>query len=53
MTPQAQLLVYGFDPGAEFQGGLVGAIERIESGGNLRVLDVLFVMRDADTNELS
>jgi hypothetical protein len=52
MTPQAQLLVYGFDPGAEFQGGLVGAIERIESGGTLRVLDVLFVMRDADTQEL-
>ena len=53
MTPgQAQLLVYGFDPGAEFEGRLVGAIERIESGGTLRVLDVLFVMRDAETNEL-
>jgi hypothetical protein len=53
MTPgQAQLLVYGFDPGAQFEGRLVGAIERIESGGTLRVLDVLFVMRDADTDEL-
>ena len=53
MTPgQAQLLVYGFGPGAEFEGRLVGAIERIESGGTLRVLDVLFVMRDAETNEL-
>jgi len=53
MTPgQAQLLVYGFGPGAEFEGRLVGAIERIESGGTLRVLDVLFVMRDADTDEL-
>jgi hypothetical protein len=51
MTP-AQLLVYGFAPGAEFEGRLVGAIERIESGGTLRVLDVLFVMRDAETAEL-
>ena len=49
---QAQLLVYGFGPGAEFEGRLVGAIERIESGGTLRVLDLLFVMRDADTDEL-
>ena len=54
MTPgQAQLLVYEFGPGAEFEGRLVGAIERIESGGTLRVLDVLFVMRDADTDELT
>ncbi len=53
MTPgQAQLPVYGFGPGAEFEGRLVGAIERIESGGTLRVLDVLFVMRDADSGEL-
>ena len=53
MTPgQAQLLVYGFAPGAQFEGRLVGAIERIESGGTLRVLDVLFVMRDAETDEL-
>jgi len=53
MTPgQTQLLVYGFDPGAEFEGRLVGAIERVESGGTLRILDVLFVMRDAETGEL-
>jgi hypothetical protein len=51
-TPPAQLLVYGFAPGAEFEGRLVGAIERIESGGTLRIVDVLFVMRDADTAEL-
>ena len=29
----AQLLVYGFAPGAEFEGRLVGAIERIERVG--------------------
>jgi hypothetical protein len=53
MTSATQLLVYGFEPGAAFQGRLVGAIERIEIGGTLRVLDVLFVMRDADTGELT
>ncbi len=52
MPGQAQLLVYGFGPGAEFEGRIVGAIERLESGGTLRVLELLFVMRDADTDEL-
>ena len=51
-TP-AQLLVYGFAPGAQFEGQLVGAIERIESGGTLRVLDVLFVMREPETGEVA
>lgn len=52
MSPPVHLLAYAFAPGAEFEGRLVGAIERIESGGTLRVLDVLFVMRDAETAEL-
>ena len=52
MSTPAHLLIYGFDPGAEFEGRMVGAIERIESGGTLKVLDVLFVMRDPDTAEL-
>src|SRR3954447_14374082 len=52
MSSQAQLLIYGFEPGAEFEGRMVGAIERIESGRTLRVLDVVFVMRDPETAEL-
>jgi hypothetical protein len=52
MTPNVQLLAYRFDPGAEFEGQLVGALERIESGGTLRVRDVLFVARDPQTGEL-
>jgi len=47
-----QLLVYRFGPDANFEGRLVGALERIESGGALRVLDVLFVQREAATGEL-
>jgi hypothetical protein len=48
----AQLLVYGFGPDANFEGQLVGALERIESGGTLRILDALFVGRDPETGEL-
>ncbi len=50
--PSAQLLAYGFGPGAEFEGRLLGALERIESGGTLRVLEALFVTTDAETGEL-
>ena len=50
--PSAQLLVFGFSPGAAFEGQLVGALERLESGGALRVLDVLFVAADEATGEL-
>jgi hypothetical protein len=51
--PSAQLLVYAFGPDADFEGRLVGALERLESGGALRVLDTLFLHRDAETGELS
>jgi hypothetical protein len=51
--PTSQLLVYRFGPGTEFEGRLVGALERIETGGAMRVLDALFVSRDAGTGELS
>lgn len=48
-----QLLVYTFGPGARFEGQLVGALERIESGGAVNVLDVLFVTREPDSGELA
>lgn len=50
--PSAQLLLYRFGPDAEFEGRLVGALERIENGGTLRVLDAVFVRSDAETGEL-
>jgi hypothetical protein len=50
--PSTQLLVFGFSPGAAFEGQLVGAIERLESGGALRVIDALFVAADETTGEL-
>ena len=52
MKPNVQLLAYRFDPGASFEGQLVGALERIESGGTLRIREVLFVGRDPETGDL-
>jgi hypothetical protein len=51
-VPSVQLLVYGFGPGASFEGQLVGALERIEAGGAVRILDALFVASDPETGEL-
>jgi hypothetical protein len=47
-----QLLAFTFPPGAGFEGQLVGALERIESGGAMRILDGLFVSREPETGAL-
>jgi hypothetical protein len=52
VPPTAQLLLYRFGPDAAFEGQLVGALQRIENGGTLRVLDAIFVRSDAETGEL-
>jgi hypothetical protein len=52
-TPPRQLLVYGFDTDARFEGRLVGALERMESGGALRIVEAAFISRDAETGELA
>jgi hypothetical protein len=46
-----QLLAYRFSAGAAFRGQLAGALERMEAGGALRVLDVLLVGADAASGE--
>ena len=48
----AQLIVYRFGPNAGFEGQLVGALERIEAGGAVKIADALFVARDPETGEL-
>ena len=45
--PTRQLLVYEFPAGSPYEGQLVGALERIESGGTLRIRDAVFAGRDA------
>jgi hypothetical protein len=51
MTAPVQLLVYHF-AGDGFEGRLVAALERLEAGGTLRILDVLFVGSDASSGEI-
>jgi hypothetical protein len=51
--PFAQLLVFEFGPETSFEGQLGGAIERFEIGNSVRILEGLFIHRDATTGELS
>jgi hypothetical protein len=51
--PPVQLLLYSFGADARFEGRMVGALERLESGGALRVLEALFVRNDPETGELT
>jgi hypothetical protein len=47
-----QLILYRFGSDAAFEGRLVGALERIESGGALRILDMLFIRRSPESGEI-
>ena len=46
-------MLYAFDVDARFEGRLAGALERMESGGALRILEALFVGNDPETGELA
>ena len=52
-TGTRQFLAFRFGSDSRFEGQLVGALERIESGGTVRVLDGLFVAREPESGELS
>jgi hypothetical protein len=52
-TGAIQLLAFKFGSDSKFEGQLIGALERIESGGTVRVLDGLFVAREPESGELS
>jgi hypothetical protein len=49
MTNPVSLIAAGFGPDAAFEGQIVAELERLEQTGALRVLDLLFVLRDADS----
>jgi hypothetical protein len=51
MSPH--LRVYRFDPGSVFEGGLVGAIERMNLGLDTKLLDALFVTDDSGSGGLA
>jgi hypothetical protein len=47
-----QLVSIGFDPGANFEGRIVDELAKLESERTIRVLDLLFIARDTDSDEL-
>jgi hypothetical protein len=53
MSASPQLRVYRFAPGFVFEGGLVGAVERLQLGGDTNLLDALFVIQDPASGGLA
>lgn len=49
----AHLRVYRFESDAVFEGGLVGAIERMQLEGGVTLLDALFVSHDEASGEFA
>jgi len=47
-----QLVVIGFPPEAEFEGRIMAELERLERHETIRILDLLFVGKDAETGDL-
>jgi uncharacterized membrane protein len=47
-----QLISLGFEPGANFEGRIADELAKLESDRTVRVLDLLFVARDTDSDEL-
>ena len=47
-----QLVAIGFPPDAEFEGRIMEELERLERHETIRILDLLFVGKDAETGDL-
>jgi uncharacterized membrane protein len=47
-----QLVAIGFPPEADFEGRIMDELERLESHETIRILDLLFVGKDAETGDL-
>jgi hypothetical protein len=47
-----QLMSVGFEPGANFEGRIADELAKLEKEGTIRLLDLLFVARDTDSDEL-
>jgi hypothetical protein len=47
-----QVLAIGFGPEAKFEGRILEELARLDGLGTVRVLDLLFVQKDADTGDL-
>jgi len=47
-----QLLAVGFGPDAKFEGRIMDELSRLERQETIRILDLLFVQKDAETGDL-
>ena len=47
-----QLLAVGFDPDARFEGRIMDELANLERHETIRILDLLFVGKDAETGDL-
>jgi uncharacterized membrane protein len=47
-----QLLAVGFDPDARFEGRIIDELAKLERHETIRILDLLFVEKDAETGDL-
>jgi uncharacterized membrane protein len=47
-----QLLAIGFGPGAKFEGKIMDELGKLERKETIRILDLLFVHKDAETGDL-
>jgi uncharacterized membrane protein len=47
-----QLISLGFEPGGNFEGRIADELAKLESDRTVRILDLLFVARDTDSDEL-
>jgi uncharacterized membrane protein len=47
-----QLMSVGFEPGANFEGRIADELAKLQSEGTIRLLDLLFVARATDSDEL-
>jgi hypothetical protein len=47
-----QLVSIGFEPGANFEGRIVDELAKLESERTIRILDLLFIARDTDSDEI-
>jgi uncharacterized membrane protein len=47
-----QLMLLGFEPGAKFEGRIADELARLEKDRTIRLLDLLFIAKDTDSDEL-
>jgi uncharacterized membrane protein len=47
-----QMIALAFGPDADFEGKIIDELAKLETESTIRILDLLFVLKDADTGEL-